>query len=44
MLRKITPQPEIKPGTSRLSRTNVLSISTIETCGDIYRNNRWWYL
>jgi len=43
-LRKITPQPDIKLGTSRLFGASVSSISTTEARGEIYRNNRWWYL
>jgi len=39
LLRKITSQPEMEPGTFRFSGGSVLVTSTIEACDDIYRNN-----
>jgi len=35
LLRKITPQPEIKHGTSRLSGASVLATSNTEACDGI---------
>jgi len=39
LLRKILPQLGFELGTFRLSGASVLIFSTIEACGNIYRNN-----